>query len=253
MYNSFAQNRKKDLEVDIIDHQVQQGESIRLISKKYLVDPSEIYKLNKFAVEGISQGMVLKIPVPRKESALPKETASNKIEGTATEDKNIKTGISNESPTPNSDIKKIVIVETKTEINHKVTAKETLYSLAKDFNVSVDDIKANNAEVLKNGLKIGQIIKIPTEKTIDVHQTNAVDETITSKTENTKPIAIQENSVPNSSENNVIHHKVAPKETLYSLSKKYNVAVDDIRSQNEALLKNGMQIGQILTIIIKKH
>ena len=261
MYNSFAQNRKKDQEVDIIDHQVQQGESIRLISKKYLVDPSEIYKLNKFAVEGISQGMVLKIPVPRKETALPKETvvvttteiASNKIQGTSTEDKNTKTGISNESPTPNSDIKKIVIVEAKTEINHKVTAKETLYSLAKDFNISVDDIKANNADILKNGLKIGQIIKIPTEKTIDVQQTNAVDETITSKTENTKPIAIQENSVPNSSENNVIHHKVAPKETLYSLSKKYNVAVDDIRRQNEALLKNGMQIGQILTIIIKKH
>ena len=70
--NGFGQNRKKDQEVDIINHEVQLGESVRLISKKYLVDPAEIYKLNKFAVEGISQGMVLKIPVPRKEGAAPK-------------------------------------------------------------------------------------------------------------------------------------------------------------------------------------
>ena len=40
--NTFGQNRKKDQEVDIIDHQVQLGESVRLISKKYLVDPAEI-------------------------------------------------------------------------------------------------------------------------------------------------------------------------------------------------------------------
>jgi LysM repeat protein len=35
---------------------------------------------------------------------------------------------------------------------------------------------------------------------------------------------------------------------LYSLSKKYNVSVDEIKQQNEVLLKNGLQIGQILTI-----
>jgi LysM repeat protein len=41
---------------------------------------------------------------------------------------------------------------------------------------------------------------------------------------------------------------VAPKETLYGLSKKYNVSIETIISQNERLLKNGLQAGQVLTI-----
>ncbi|WP_309641583.1 LysM peptidoglycan-binding domain-containing protein [Flavobacterium sp.] len=263
--SSFGQNRKKDQEVDIIDHEVQLGESIRLISKKYLVDPAEIYKLNKFAVEGISQGMVLKIPVPRKEGAAAKvlvassgtkETSANESSEvvqneTVVDDKATKNGpekseIVNANPTPNNDIKKIVITERKTEVNHKVTAKETLYSLARDFNVSVDDIKANNAETLKNGLKIGQIIKIPTEKSIDIKQSTSVTEE-TVKTEKQKP-AVTQTKAAETVAGNAIKHKVEPKETLYSLSKKYNVSVDDIKLQNEDILKNGLQIGQILTI-----
>ena len=49
-------------------------------------------------------------------------------------------------------------------------------------------------------------------------------------------------------EKNIIIHKVLPNETLYSLSKKYQVTVDEIIVQNNELLKNGMKIGQTLTI-----
>lgn len=258
MCGSVAQNKKKDQEVDIIDHQVQLGESVRLISKKYLVDPAEIYKLNKFAVEGISQGMVLQIPIPRKEGAPLKEVVSGEIAPNETngsvpvEGKSIKPETIDENVTPNTDIKKIVIIETKTEINHKVTAKETLYSLSRDFNVSVDDIKANNPDVVKKGLKIGQIIKIPKEKNIDIQQSTSVTETTIDKTEKLKPAdATQENTSTLAVGNSIQHHKVLPKETLYSLSKKYNVTVDEIKMQNEELLKNGLQIGQ--TLIIKTN
>jgi LysM repeat protein len=261
-FGSYAQNKKKDQEVDIIDHQVQLGESVRLISKKYLVDPAEIYKLNKFAVEGISQGMVLQIPVPRKESSQVKEVGNTASEEIVTNQKSESTpkeaSIDNkptknesidENPPLNNDIKKIVIKERKTEVNHKVTPKETLYSLARDFNVSVDDIKANNPEVAKNGLKIGQTIKIPKEKSIDIQQSTSVTETTTAKTEKLKSDTTQDHANQTISESNVQHHKVQPKETLYSLSKKYHVTVDDIKNQNEELLKNGLQIGQ--TLIIK--
>ena len=50
-------------EFELIRHQVQMGETVKMLSKKYHVEPSEIYRLNKFAVEGISQGMVLQILV----------------------------------------------------------------------------------------------------------------------------------------------------------------------------------------------
>ncbi|MBL0013347.1 MAG: LysM peptidoglycan-binding domain-containing protein [Flavobacterium sp.] len=77
----FSQSKKKEQEVDIITHEVKLGESVRMLSKKYLVDPAEIYKLNKFAVEGISEGMVLQIPVPRKAGATVKELEStDKVE-----------------------------------------------------------------------------------------------------------------------------------------------------------------------------
>ncbi|MFN8273495.1 MAG: LysM peptidoglycan-binding domain-containing protein [Flavobacteriaceae bacterium] len=287
--SGYSQSRKKEQEVDIIDHQVQFGETVRMISKKYLVDPAEIYKLNKFAVEGISQGMTLKIPVPRKEGAPKKEVESARqeevvaqndssneqtVQETKTEDAKPKEtrkpqpvnpepvkesnddAIVNSSATSsqpkNKEVKKIVITETQTDINHKVIAKETLYSLSRDFNVSVDEIKAANPELANKGLQIGQIVKIPKGKTVDIQQ-STVEGTpvISNKTVVEKPVSTPSTESKNNNSTAVsetITHKVEPKETLYSLSRKYNVPVEEIKSQNEALLKNGLQIGQILTI-----
>jgi len=247
----FSQSKKKEQEVDIITHEVKLGESVRMLSKKYLVDPAEIYKLNKFAVEGISEGMVLQIPVPRKAGATVKELEStDKVEVVDNQPEKQETVVVETVPqkevvTPTGDIKQIIITEDKTEVNHKVLPKETLYSLARDFNVSVDDIKANNPEVAKNGLQIGQVLKILTNKNVEVKQSTSVIKTISKKEVVDKPVTTEKKSSDDSS---VITHKVEPKETLYSLSKKYNVTVDQIKEQNAALLINGLQIGQVLEI-----
>jgi LysM repeat protein len=45
-----------------------------------------------------------------------------------------------------------------------------------------------------------------------------------------------------------ILHKVMEKETLYSLSKLYNVSVSEIMEQNKFLTNKGLQVGQTLTI-----
>ncbi|MBX9851602.1 MAG: LysM peptidoglycan-binding domain-containing protein [Cytophagaceae bacterium] len=97
----------------------------------------------------------------------------------------------------------------KTFILHKIEAKETLYSLAKRYKVSVDEIKAANPELTAD-LKIGQSIFIPYKS---------------SKT-----------------------HTVAAKETLYSISKKYGVSVDAIKAANPDASKGELSIGQVLTI-----
>jgi LysM repeat protein len=256
--NGFGQVKKKDQEVDIINHEVQLGESVRLLSKKYLVDPSEIYKLNKFAVDGISQGMILKIPVPRKEGAIVTENESvEKMEPISNETKPIESKPiekvvpleesvdKNKTQKSNNDIKQIVITENKTEVNHKVIAKETLYSLSRDYNVSVEDIKSSNPEVAKNGLKIGQIVKILTNKETNIQQSTSITSAPGVKEKPSEEIKTEPKSATSST---TIKHKVAPKETLYSLSKKYNVTVEDIKKQNEKLLINGLQIGQVLEI-----
>ena len=45
-----------------------------------------------------------------------------------------------------------------------------------------------------------------------------------------------------------IKHKVKTGETLYHLSKEYNVSVSEIMELNKFLTKKGLQVGQILTI-----
>jgi LysM repeat protein len=143
------------------------------------------------------------------------------------------------------DIKQIIITEDKTEVNHKVLPKETLYSLARDYNVTVDEIKSNNPEVVKTGLEIGQVLKIITNKKIEVLQSTSIIKTIPAKEVANSVVSTEKK--PNSKPS-IITHKVEPKETLYSLSKKYNVSVEQIKKQNADLLINGLQIGQVLEI-----
>ena len=257
VFSVFGQVKKKEQEVDIIDHQVKLGESVRLLSKKYLVDPTEIYKLNKFAVDGISEGMTLKIPVPRKEVVIASEDVLVESKKSAVDDSKKQESVADEAlkiQTPASkpikDVKQIVITEEKREVIHQVLPKETLYSLSRDFNVSVDDIKANNPELLTAGLKIGQLVKILTNKTVDIKKSSEIVKNIPTITP-TKTPAKTLSQVKEQSGDQIIRHTVEPKETLYSLSKKYGITVDEIKQQNSSLLINGLQIGQVLELKAK--
>lgn len=54
-----------DLDSYFIDHTTTMGERMLMISKKYMVDPDEIYKYNEVQTDkyGITAGQVLKIPL----------------------------------------------------------------------------------------------------------------------------------------------------------------------------------------------
>lgn len=228
----FAQN--KNQEVDMVSHSVQLGETVRMLSKKYLVDPAEIYRYNKFAVNGISQGMVLQIPVPRKEPAIQQEEIPEAKPA-------------NEQP--------IGVISRDSQTEHTVEAGETLYSLSRKYGISVDEIKMSNDGGLKKGLKVGQIVKIPSVKMIDSTE-SSIGSTVTPTREVSRDKPITGNPETNQTETpaadsgdaGTVMHKVGPKETLYSLSKRYNVTVDDIKAQNPDVAKHGLQIGQTLTI-----
>jgi LysM repeat protein len=100
---------------------------------------------------------------------------------------------------------------------HKVEEKETLYAISRRYRTTVDDILRYNTSA-GDGLEIGQILKVPYTHPIP------------------KPAG-------------GIVHTVAPKETLYSISRIYQVSMDDIRQWNN-LRDNALGIGQQL--IIKK-
>lgn len=258
-------------EFEMIRHQVQLGETVRMISRKYKVEPAEIYRLNKFAVDGISQGMVLQLLVPKKEA--PAETlageaqvdesttvASNDSQSsddgsttTTTTKKVTTTTIRKKKTTDAQTVSEEIPAESVSKtsetgsmgsaVTHKVAKGETLFSIARKYNTTVDEIKNQNVKVLAKGLQPGQVLAIITsgasgqlQNTAPVPETVTAAETV-SRTTNSELAAQTE-----------IKHTVAKGETLYSLSRKYNIPVDDIKMQNEQALKKGLQVGQVLTI-----
>ncbi len=94
----------------------------------------------------------------------------------------------------------------KTFIIHQIGERETLYAISKRYGTPITSILDYN-NTADAGLEIGQILKIPY---VPKSKTKSGDGTI---------------------------HKVAPKETLYSIAKLYNVTVDELKAWNN--LKDG--------------
>ena len=134
-----------------------------------------------------------------------------------------------------------------TGITHKVAPKETLFGIAKKYNVSISDIEKWNKEALHEGLKIDLEIYVskpmnyPNAKR-EIHTESSFKPNIISTSSNTviaqeKKIAIAENK----------QYQVQPKETLYSLSKKFNSTQDELIRLNPDL-QDGLKIGMILQV-----
>ncbi len=143
---------------EVVRHQVQMGETVKMLSKRYKVEPSEIYRLNKFAIDGIRQGMVLQILVPKKETEIAIADTGSDDHGTV-QTSDDQPGIeqqANEMDSQHGD------ADTVLEISHTVAKGETLYSLARKYKVPVDEIKTRNEQILKKGLQTGQVLTIRT-------------------------------------------------------------------------------------------
>ena len=100
-------------------------------------------------------------------------------------------------------------------IIHQVEEKETLFGISRRYQVAVNEILQNNPQ-LQDGLKMGQRVRIP---------------------------FIPKSAIPTGSK----LHKVEPGETLFAISKKYNVSVSDIMSWNK-LQGNDLSVGQSLIL-----
>ncbi len=117
---------------------------------------------------------------------------------------------------------------------HVVEPKQTLYSISKMYNVAVDTLIALNPSA-KTGIKVGETLIISQNKNIQQQPTQQ-QPIVESKTED---IQLHKANIT---------HVVKRKETLFSISKKYNVAIHDLISLNPEL-KDGLKAGT--TIIIK--
>ena len=102
--------------------------------------------------------------------------------------------------------------------SHSVKKGETVYSIAKQYNISEENLYNLNPDA-RNGLKINSVLIVP------------FSSVITSGTNN-----------------NYRDHKVKKKETLYGIAQLYNVSVDDIKKLNKELYSRGLKKGERLLI-----
>ena len=117
-------------------------------------------------------------------------------------------------------------------IKYTVSSGETVNQIAVKFKITPYDIYQLNPDA-RNGVKPNTVLLIPTNA-----GKTAVAKTNTAAA---KPTA-------NSKE---IIHEVQPKETFYSIEKKYGVSDEALKAANPGLEKTGVQIGQKLVIPAK--
>lgn len=170
-------------------HTVQKGETVYSIAKSYNISEEAIYKYNPDAREGIEVSSKLVIPISETKEV-------NKYSDEA--------------------------VSFRT---HKVKRKETLYSLAKQYGVEVDDIKKYNKHLYSAELRTGEEIKIP------VFVKGVTEAKPTTTNNNTQIGETRE-------------HIVLPKETKYGIARKYGLTVKELEELNPKVdvLKPGVML-----------
>ncbi len=111
---------------------------------------------------------------------------------------------------------------------HRVNKGETLYSLSKKYQIDQGVLLEANPGLAESGLKKGQVIRIPTVS-----------------------IMVEQSLVRPAIEDSLLHHNVIQGETLYSLSKNYEVEIEQIQKVNGGL-PDGLKAGMTLRLPIRR-
>ncbi len=128
-------------------------------------------------------------------------------------------------------------------ILHKLDPKDNYYSIARRYNVRPKDVidYNNNAK-----MQIGAIIKVPTNRPFNANFTSVKTASTQNPPQKTNT-TVADNMPANNASPEYTQYKVSAGETLYAISRRFQVKVDDIVSYNN-LKSNNLSPGQILRI-----
>ena len=160
-------------------------------------------------------------------------------------------------PAPVSISREMVRQNGKLYYSHVVLEKQTLYSIAKAYQVSVEDIYAANPSLHETGLRKNAVILIPSngippstlqeqifkeEKTAKQEPPKEEPQTAPQETVSEEPAPI-----PDLPEGSYQEYTVRWFDTLYGISRKFGVPVEAIMAAN-GLTSNRISTGQVLRI-----
>ena len=189
-----------------IKHSIKKGETLSSIASKFDVKLSEISKLNPSANKTLKINSILLIPIALKQSTF----AENEVE-----------------------------VENPNQF-HEVKPKETLYGIAKQYDISLNDLMLGNPS-LSSELKIGQKINLP-ENTKSIQNSSLI-------AEKSEVQELKENTAEDQKAGFFIR-EVLPKETKYSLTKQYGITIKEFDAINPNLGTKLIRVGQLVNIPI---
>jgi len=139
--------------------------------------------------------------------------------------------------------KEKIVVSGKVYYMHEVLKGQTLYSIARAYNVRIDQISGEN-EIGENGIREGQILRIPASpatsapaKAADVSPEQASQKQAPSS--RTTPVTVQRETAippPSQQDEKYIRHMVRKGETLSSIAREYGISVRDLKRENRGLL-----------------
>jgi LysM repeat protein len=193
-FSSFAQPN-----TDYVKHTVLNGETVTQIAKKYKVTPYDIYKLNPEAKNGINENQVLLISLQ-----------NYKVD------------------TKDSKNNNQVIEKSKSLESYIVQPKDTKYSLAKKFNITIDDLDNWNKVIVRDGLQEGQvlIVKKPLNPSYVI------------------PITIKDSILDYGK------YIIQPEDTKYGIAKKFELTIEELEELNP-VIKDSFPIGIVIAVTKK--
>lgn len=183
-------------------HTVKSGDTLYSIAKAYEVEEVAIRDNNPGVGDGLRIDQTVKIPVP--ESALAKAKADKKRK--------------------------------KDYIIHKVKAGQTLYAIARDYNISVATLREDNPSVNPQALSVDESLWI---------RRSAVGST-TEQQVSTEIAEYTDNLNKATDDDGYDHHVVQAGETIYSLSRRYGITEAEFAQLND--VSQGLKAGAIIRL-----
>ncbi|QER42489.1 LysM peptidoglycan-binding domain-containing protein [Thermodesulfobacterium sp. TA1] len=210
-----APSIKQNLNSEPLIYVVQKGDTLFSIAKRFGVSVEELKNLNQLSENSLKVGQTLKIGNPSETTKMIslKDERSQSLSSNSKDDVLIQS-----QPIETTKIK---------WITYKVQKGDTLFSIAKKFGISVEELKRiNNLRYSK--LSVGQVLKIKETKVVVQEKVNLpkLKQTFSS---------------------DFVWHKVKEGETLYNISLRYAIPIEDIKKLNN-LEDNVIFVGQDLKI-----